>query len=88
MMNYKAALLAYKIVNDGYLKYDWLSFNFQKNFNKKNLKLNVYSTARFKIGKNISINRFSHVFNKIELNWLNLAINSFTNKCKTEFLEN
>ena len=42
MLLYKTVLLAYKIFNDGYLNDDWLSFNFQQNFNNRNTNLNIH----------------------------------------------
>ena len=65
IMNYKLALLAYKVFNDGYLQKEWIWSNFQQTFNNHNNKLNIYSTTNFKIGRNIPINRLNHIKNLI-----------------------
>ena len=55
-------------------------------FSNPNLKLNIYSAANYKTGKNSAINRSPHITNKLELLWLNLSSENFILKCKNIFL--
>ena len=61
---------------------DWLSLNFQQTFNARNNCLNLVGTSRFKIGKNIAVNRLVVINGKIPYDWLNLTWNLFKIKCK------
>ena len=86
LMLYKHALLLYKIWNDKIYSDDWLSLNFQQNFNVRSSTVKLIDTSNLKIGKNIAVNRLMVINGLIEYDWLNLSINAYKIKCKTKFL--
>ena len=86
LMLYKHALLLYKIWNDKIYSDDWLSLNFQQNFNVRNSTVKLIDTSNLKIGKNIAVNRLMVINGLIEYDWLNLSINAYKIRCKTKFL--
>ena len=86
MLLYKHSLLLHKIWNDPIYSKDWLDLNFQQNFNERRTKVMIFDTSQRKIGKNISSNRLKIINGLIELEWLNLSMNSFKIRCKSLFL--
>ena len=66
---------------------DWVSLNFQQNFNARNTRIQIYNVSNYKIGQNILVNRFKSLNNKIEYQWLNESLNSFKIKCKKLLLQ-
>ena len=66
---------------------DWISLNFQQNFNGRNDKLQVFNVSNYKVGQNLIINRFKTLNNKIPYTWLNESVESFKVKCKKLLLE-
>ena len=86
IMLYKHSLLLHKVYNDDKPSRDWLSLNFQQNFNARFKKVQLFQNCKFKIGKNLLINRLSILTNEIELSWLNLSFNSYKIHCKAKFL--
>ena len=87
MCNYKHALQLYKLYNSTKMTDDWVSLNFQQNFNARNTRIQIFNVSNYKIGQNILVNRFKSLNNKIEYQWLNESLNSFKIKCKKLLLQ-
>ena len=66
---------------------DWLSLNFQQNYNGRNEKIQIFTISNYKVGQNLMVNRFKSLNNQIEFNWLNESLNSYKIKCKRAFLQ-
>ena len=86
MSQYKHSLQLYKLHNSETMSDDWIDLNIQQNFNGRNDKFQAINTARFKVGRNLMVNRLSHLSNMIDYSRLNLSFNSFKIKCKDLFL--
>ena len=84
--NYKHALLLHKTFNSTSYDHEWVSLFFNQNFNARQTKVNFYSTAKYKIRNNILANRFKILNNHIELDKLNLSLESYKVHCKELFL--
>lgn len=87
MLLYKHALLLHKTYNDTKMSQEWLSLNFQQNFNNRNEMVNIFDTSKFKIGKNLLVNRLKVINGKIKLDDLNLSREAFKIKYKVVFLQ-
>ena len=87
MMNYKQAILMYKLFNTCQPEQEFLQLNFQLNQNPRIQTLNFFTRQKYDVGKNILLNRFSHLNNKINISWLELSLDSFKVKCKALFLQ-
>ena len=86
MSQYKHAIQLYKLYNSENMTEDWLDLNTQQNFNGRNDKFNASNAAKYKVGRNLLVNRLSKLSNMIYYSWLNLSLNPFKIKCKTLFL--
>ena len=86
MSHYKHALQLFKLHNSTTMTEDWVSLNFQQNFNGGNDNVQIFNSSNYKVGENLLVNRFKTLSNKIPLSWLNESINSFKIKCKNLFL--
>ena len=87
IMNYKHALLLFKIYNGKDCERDWIDLNFNQNFNRRSNLFNCIDTSLSKIGKNIASNRIRLVNGKIPFDWLNLTLNSYKIKTKELLLK-
>jgi hypothetical protein len=87
MMYYKHALLLYKTYNESTPTKNWLTLNFQQNFNNRNNTLRVFSTSNYKVGQNLTSNRFVVINGILNLDWLNESFDTFKVKCKDKFLK-
>ena len=87
MSNYKHAILLHKLHNSPLMTEDWISLNFQQNFNGRNDKIQIYNVSNYKVGQNLLVNRFKSLNNKISFNWFNESLESFKVKCKKLLLE-
>ena len=87
MSEYKHALQLYKLHNSDNMTDDWISLNFQQNFNRRNDKIQIYSISNYKVGRNILVNRFKYLNNKINYSWLNDSFNTFKINCKHLLLQ-
>ncbi len=86
MLLYKHALLLHKTYNDTKMSPEWLGLNFQQNFNNRNEMVNIIDTSKYKIGKNLLVNRLRILNGKIKLDDLNLSLEAFKIKYKELFL--
>ena len=85
-MEIKHALILHKTYNTEAPNRDWIDLFFNQNFNNRNPNVNFIDTSKFKQGKNLLINRFTCINNKIPLNALNLKYGAFKKWCKNKFL--
>ena len=86
MSAYKHALQMYKLYNSNSMSDDWVSLNDQQNFNGRNEHVQIYTKSNYKVGKNLLVNRFKNLNNKIKFAWLNDSFESYKIKCKNLFL--
>ena len=86
MTNYKHALQLFKLFISNNMSEDWISLNFQQNFNGRNDKIQFFNVSNYKVGRNLLVNRFLHLNNKIKYSWLNDLFNTFKVKCKNLLL--
>ena len=77
VISYKHAIQLFKLYNSTAMSEDWLSLNFQKNFKRRNDKIQIFNVSNYKVGENLFINRLKSLNNKIESNWLNESFNSY-----------
>ena len=80
-MLYKHAIELHKLFNLQQPPLDWISLNFDQTTSRRQTHFTTSSTNNFKTGNNILSNRLSVLNNIINLEWLNLSINSFKIKC-------
>ena len=86
MSTYKHALQLYKLFNSTNMSDDWISLNYQQNFNGRNENINIFRKSNYKVGNNLLVNRCHQLNNKINYSWFNESYNSFKIKCKKLFL--
>ena len=82
MSLYKHALQLYKLHNSTSMSDDWIDLNVQQNFNRRNDHIQIFNRSNYKVGRNLLVNRFKNLSNKINYSWLNESFNSFKVKCK------
>ena len=87
MINYKQAITMYKLFHTCQPEQEFLHLNFQLNQNPRIQTVNFFTRQNYETGKNILLNRLSHLNNKINVTWLDLSLNTFKIKCKTLFLQ-
>ena len=87
MSIYKHALQLYKLYNSNIMTEDWISLNHQQIFNGRNEKFQVFNISTYKVGRNLLVNRFKSLNNKINLSWFNDSYNTFKVKCKQLLLQ-
>ena len=88
MINYKHSLTMYKLFRTCQPEQEFVSLNFQLNQNPRFTMLNFFKRQKYESGKNILLNRLSHLNNKINKSWMDLSLDSFKVKCKMLFLQN
>ena len=66
---------------------EFVQMNFQLNQNERINHVNFFSRQNYESGKNILLNRLSHLNGKIKKSWLELSLNSFKVKCKRLLLQ-
>ena len=82
MSMYKHALQLYKLFNSNNMSEDWISLNIQQNFNRRNNTIQLINASNYKVGRNLLVNRFLNLNNKINFTWFNDSFNTFKVKCK------
>ena len=85
VMELKHALILHKIYNTETPNNNWIDLFFNQNFNNRNPNANFIDTSRFKQGKNLLINRFTCINNKVPFHALNLKYSAFKRWCKSNF---
>ena len=87
MLNYKHAIIMYKLFNHCQPETEFIQMNFQLNQNQRLTHANFFIRQNYESGKNILLNRLAHLNGKIENSWFELSLNSFKVKCKQLFLQ-
>ena len=88
MLKYKHAISMYKLFNQCQPETEFVQLNFQLNQNQRVHHANFFSRQNYDSGKNILLNRLSHLNDKIEKSWLEQSLATFKVKCKLLFLQN
>jgi hypothetical protein len=83
---YKHALLMYKLFNSCVPDLEYFHLNFQLLDNQRSNKLCYRKSINHEAGNNILLNRFAHLNNKIEKDWLNMNFLAYKIRCKALFL--
>ena len=83
---YRHGLLLYKLFNNMIPRKDWVDLNFQITNTSRQTLFEIRNDSNFKVGNNILCNRLSCLNKKIELNMLNIPLNSYKIMCKEMFL--
>ena len=79
---YKHALQLFKLFNSSNMSDDWVSLNLQQNFNRRNDRIQLFNVSNYKVGRNLLVNRFLNLNNKINFSWFNESFDTFKVKCK------
>ena len=83
MLQYKLALCLFKLYNNvDYNPIEFLSLNSNQVLTSCQTTFKILKNNRTKVGLNGLSNRFHSLNNTIPLEWLNLTIESFKEKCK------
>ena len=80
-------MYVFKLYNSTIPTDDWVSLNFQQNFNGRLNKIQIFNISNYKVGQNLMVNRFKSLNNKIEYTWLNESLTAFKLKCKNLLLQ-
>ena len=78
MSTYKHSLQLYKLFNSTNMSDDWISLNDQQTFNGRNEHLHIYRKSNYKVGRNLLVNRFLPLNDKIKYTWFNESFESFS----------
>ena len=65
---------------------DWICLNDQQKFNGRNDHIQIVNKSNYKVGRNLLVNRFKSLSNKIDYSWFNDSFESFKVKCKNLLL--
>ena len=65
-----------------------MDMNIQQNFNARSKMFHINDYSKLLVGRNIISNRLTVLNKQVELDWLNLSLNSFKLKIKDLFLSN
>ena len=79
-IKYRLSIQLHKIYNGTSMNEDWIDMNYQQNFNTRNEKFHIINN------RYIMSNRLKVLNDKIDLDWLNLSLNSYKLKMKEIFL--
>ena len=83
---YKHAILLHKLYNANFPQADWMDLNFHQILTSRQTKFKISKGNKFLVGNNILATRLSILNNKVDLNDLNLSLDSFKVKYKKIFL--
>ena len=85
---YRLAIQLFKIYNCTTYDENWMDMNYQQNFNARMKMFHINDCSKLLVGRNIVSNRLNVLNNQIDLDWLNLSLNSFELKVKELYLTN
>ena len=85
---YKHSLLLHKCYDDQSQGSDWLSINFNQNFNARQQHIFFYKTSRYKVGNNLLSNRLNILNKLITFDTLNLNFDCYKIRMKQLFMTN
>ena len=80
--------MAQKLVKNNLCEDEFVQLNFQLADNARATKLTFIKRQNYDVGKNVLLNRFHALNNKIDKSWLNLSLEAYKLKCKDLFLNN
>lgn len=83
---YKCAILLYKTFNQKNPMEEWIHLNFDQINTTRQTKFMTSMNKNHSVGNNILINKFHHLNNEIDLDWLNKSLVTFKILCKKQFL--
>jgi hypothetical protein len=86
MIMYKHAILLHKLYNNNLPKADWVELNFQQILTSRQTTFKIIKSNNYLVGNNLISTRLSILNNKIDLNDLNLSLDSFKVKYKEKLL--
>ena len=66
VMKFRLAIQLFKIYNGVIINDDWTDMHFQQNFNLRSNTVQIVDRSKFKIGKNIMLNRLLILIRQIE----------------------
>ena len=78
----------YKLFHTCQPDQEFINLNFQLNQNPRMHHVNFFQRQNYEAGKNVLLNRLSHINDKILKSWLELSLETFKVKCKKLFLNN
>ena len=84
---YKHSLLLHKCYDDQNQGSDWLSMNFNQNFNARQQHIFFYKTNRYRVGNNLLSNRLNVLNKLITFDHLNMNFDRYKLKMKELFLK-
>ena len=79
---YKHSILLHKLYNIHQPQADWIDININQVFNSRNTKFRIIKNKNYMVGNNLLWSRLTILNDKIELNDLNLSLDSFKIKYK------
>ena len=74
-IRYSWTIVVVVVVNN--MSDDWISLNVQQNFNGRNEQIQIFNKSNYKVGRNLLVNRFQSLNNKIDYSWFNDLFESF-----------
>ena len=82
MSLYKHPLQLYKLHKSTSMTVDRIDLIIQQNINSRNDHIQIYNKSNYKVRRNLLVNRFKNLSNKISYSWLNESFDSFKVKYK------
>ena len=87
MIQYKHALMMYKLFRQCTPDVEFINLNFQANLNQRIQHHNFIKIQNYNVGHNILLNRLCSLNNTIMQSWTNESYLSYKLKCKNLFLK-
>ena len=87
MLNYKHAILLHELYNTNLHGTDWVDLNLQQIFKSCQTTYNIMKSNNFLVGNNLLSTRLSILNKKVDLNDLNLSLDTFKVKYKNKLLK-
>ena len=87
MLIYKHAILLHKLYNTNIHGTDWVDLNLDQILTSRQTTFNIMKSNIFMVGNNLLTTRLSILNNKVNLNDLNLSLETFKVKYKNKFLK-
>ena len=85
---YRHSLMLHKVYNEQNQGSDWVSINFNQNFNARQNKIFFFKTNRYKVGNNLMSNRLNILNKDITYEMLNRSFESYKLFVKGMYLKN
>ena len=86
MIQYKHAILLHNLYSNNLPQADWLDLNFNQILTSRQTSLKIIKTNNYLVGNNLISNRLATLNGKVNLKDLNLSLDSFKIKYKSEML--